>query len=61
MFFPQAIDQTALPFFADWLIDNVHLVEITAQSDDDAYTIFVTMNDRGLSLTPTDISIPSIP
>jgi hypothetical protein len=46
MFFPQAIDQTALPFFADWLIDNVRLVEITAQSDDDAYTIFVTMNDE---------------
>lgn len=31
------------------------LVEITAFSDDDAYTIFETMNDRGLSLTPTDM------
>ncbi len=55
VFFPQEIDDPALPFFADWLVDNVHLVEITAQSDDDAYTIFVTMNDRGLSLTPTDM------
>ena len=46
---------TALPYFADWLIENVHLVEITAYSDADAYTIFETMNDRGLSLTPTDM------
>ena len=39
----------------DWLIENVDLVEITAYSDDDAYTIFETMNDRGLSLTPTEM------
>ena len=45
----------ALPYFADWLTENVHLVEITAYSDEDAYTIFETMNDRGLSLTPTDM------
>lgn len=45
----------ALPYFVDWLIENVHLVEITAYSDEDAYTIFETMNDRGLSLTPTDM------
>ncbi|MHC4143386.1 MAG: DUF262 domain-containing protein [Planctomycetota bacterium] len=45
----------ALPYFADWLIENVHFVEITAYSDADAYTIFETMNDRGLSLTPTDM------
>lgn len=45
----------ALPFFVDWLMENVHLVEITAYSDEDAYTIFETMNDRGLSLTPTDM------
>src|SRR5207253_2838992 len=41
--------------FIDWLLRNVHLVEITAYSDDDAYTIFETMNDRGLSLSPTDM------
>jgi hypothetical protein len=45
----------ALPYFIDWLLENVHLVEITASSDDDAYTIFETMNDRGLSLSPTDM------
>ena len=36
-------------------MEDVHLVEITAYSDDDAYTIFETMNDRGLSLSPTDM------
>ena len=45
----------ALPFFIDWLIEKVYLVEITATSDEDAYTIFETMNDRGLQLTPTDM------
>jgi hypothetical protein len=53
--FPEEVKGAALPFFADWLIENVHLVEITAYSDEDAYTIFETMNDRGLSLTPTDM------
>lgn len=53
--FPEAFSDRALPFFADWLIENVHLVEITAYSDSDAYTIFETMNDRGLSLAPSDM------
>lgn len=53
--FPDETKGEALPYFADWLIENVHLVEITAYSDEDAYTIFETMNDRGLSLTPTDM------
>lgn len=53
--FPDDLDGNALPYFTDWLIENVHMVEITAYSDADAYTIFETMNDRGLSLTPTDM------
>lgn len=53
--FPDDLSGETLPYFADWLIENVHLVEITAYSDADAYTIFETMNDRGLSLTPTDM------
>lgn len=53
--FPEELRGNALPFFVDWLFENVHLVEITAYSDDDAYTIFETMNDRGLSLSPTDM------
>jgi hypothetical protein len=31
------------------------MVEISAYSDEDAYTIFETMNDRGLSLSPADM------
>jgi len=53
--FPDEIDAHAFPFFMDWLKDNVVLVEIVAYSDDNAYTIFETMNDRGLSLTPTEM------
>ncbi len=53
--FPDDIKDDTLPYFLDWLIENVHLVEITAYNDDDAYTIFETMNDRGLSLSPTDM------
>jgi uncharacterized protein with ParB-like and HNH nuclease domain len=53
--FPSELDGGALPYFIDWLLENVHLVEITAYSDDDAYRIFETMNDRGLSLSPTDM------
>ncbi|WP_037461914.1 DUF262 domain-containing protein [Sinorhizobium fredii] len=52
---PEELRGDALPYFVDWLLENVHLVEITAYSDDDAYTIFETMNDRGLSLSPTDM------
>lgn len=40
-----------LPMFIDWLLDRVFVVEITAYSNTDAYTIFESMNDRGLSLT----------
>lgn len=53
--FPDELRSEALPYFIDWLLENVHLVEITAYSDNDAYTIFETMNDRGLSLSPTDM------
>ena len=44
-----------LPLFTEWLMERVYLVEITAFSTVDAYTIFETVNDRGLSLTPTDM------
>ena len=53
--FPEELAGAALPYFVDWLIENVHLIEIMAYSDGDAYTIFETMNDRGLSLTPADM------
>src|SRR5260221_4698578 len=53
--FPAELRTARLQYCIDWLIENVHFVEITAYSDDDAYTIFETMNDRGLSLSPTDM------
>ncbi len=49
--FPEEVHGPALPYFVDWLLENVHLVEIQTFSDEDAYTIFETMNDRGLSLS----------
>ncbi len=48
---PQSGVTDSLPYFVDWLLNNVHVVEIEAYSDDDAYSIFETMNDRGLSLS----------
>jgi len=53
--FPDEINETTLPFFIDWFIENVVIVEITAYSDENAYIIFETMNDRGLNLTPTEM------
>ena len=53
--FPKEIDDKVLPFFIDWFKERVVLVEILAYSDDNAYTIFETMNDRGLNLTPTEM------
>lgn len=54
--FPAEISDTkALPYFIDWLRNKTQLVEITAYADADAYTIFETMNDRGLSLSNTDM------
>ncbi|WP_218001572.1 DUF262 domain-containing protein [Nocardia niigatensis] len=53
--FPDDLRDRKLPFFIDWLKDRVQLVQITAYTDDDAYAIFETMNDRGLKLTPADM------
>lgn len=53
--FPEEIIEKALPHFIDWFIEKVVIVEITAYSNENAYTIFETMNDRGLSLTSTEM------
>jgi len=53
--FPEEITEHCLPHFIDWFTENVVIVEIIAYSDDNAYTIFETMNDRGLSLTSTEM------
>lgn len=53
--FPASLEENVLPYFVDWLLEKVRLVEIATNSDEDAYAIFETMNDRGLSLSPTDM------
>ena len=53
--FPEEIKGEALPYFLDWLKYNVILIEITAYSDNNAYTIFESMNDRGLNLTSSEM------
>ena len=45
----------ALENFTYWLIEKVGIIEIATTSDDYAYTIFETMNDRGKPLSPTDM------
>lgn len=52
---PKRVSDESLPYFSDWLTEKVILVEIMANSEGDAYTIFETMNDRGLSLTPMEM------
>lgn len=53
--FPESITDEVLPYFIDWFIGNVIIVKITAYSDENAYTIFETMNDRGMNLTSTEM------
>lgn len=54
--FPSEIcNSEVLPLFIEWLLERVVLVEVKAYSNESAYTIFETMNDRGLSLNSTEI------
>ncbi|MEQ9062792.1 MAG: DUF262 domain-containing protein [Vicingaceae bacterium] len=50
-----SLPRAAYDVFKDWLIDNVDFIRIIAQTEQDAHKIFVSMNDRGLSLTPTEM------
>lgn len=52
--FPEEIRECLINF-TWWLISNVYLIKITSFSDNEAYTIFETMNDRGLSLDSTEM------
>ncbi len=54
--FPEDFNTSSkLPIFIEWMLDKIIMVEVKAYSMDNAYTIFETMNDRGLSLNPTEI------
>ena len=49
------ISDDMILFFCDWLIEKVSFIEILAATEQDAHKVFVTMNDRGLSLTSTEM------
>ena len=54
--FPEAdITDDILLHFCDWLAEKVFFIEIVATTEQDAHKVFVTMNDRGLSLTSTEM------
>src|SRR6266511_2286382 len=53
--FPHDLRGEALPFFTEWLLTRVALVEITAGGPERGWEIFQSMNDRGLRLTPLDL------
>ncbi len=53
--FPDELKGEALPYFIYWLIRKVLLLEIVTPSEDEAHTIFLTMNDRGLSLNSAEM------
>lgn len=47
--------ELVLPLFINWLVEKLIFIEILAQSSESAYTIFETMNDRGLNLTQSEL------
>lgn len=53
--FPAELKEGALPYFIDWLLERVVVVEIAATDEEMALEIFETMNDRGLRLAATDM------
>lgn len=53
--FPEDITDDMLLHFCDWIAEKVFFIEIVATTEQDAHKVFVTMNDRGLSLTSTEM------
>ncbi len=53
--FPAELKGPPLPFFVDWLLERVMVVEIGTSDQEMAIEIFESMNDRGLRLTTTDM------
>ncbi|MEE1826621.1 DUF262 domain-containing protein [Streptomyces sp. BE20] len=53
--FPDILRGEPLPYFTDWLLSRVCLVDIQAHDRDHGWEIFETMNDRGARLTPLDL------
>jgi len=53
--FPEDLKGHVLPFFVDWLLHRVVLVDIGTTDKDMALEIFESMNDRGLQLSNMDM------
>ncbi|MBQ8749905.1 MAG: DUF262 domain-containing protein [Clostridia bacterium] len=53
--FRDEINADALPYFACWVMHKILLLEIITSSEQEAHTIFITMNDRGLSLNSAEM------
>ena len=53
--FPDELKGEAQEYFIYWLKEKVLLLEIDTPSEDEAHTIFLTMNDRGLSLNSAEM------
>ncbi len=49
------INESNVSAFAYWILGKIVFSRVWANSDDFAYVIFETMNDRGLSLTPVEM------
>lgn len=47
--------EMVLPLFINWMVEKLIFIEILAQTSDSAYTIFESMNDRGLKLTQAEL------
>ena len=53
--YPDELKDSTLPYFRDWLLERVVLVEIGTTDQNMALEIFETMNDRGLRLSNSDM------
>ncbi|MBW4209819.1 DUF262 domain-containing protein [Enterobacter asburiae] len=51
----EIINKGLVPHFIDYLTERVYLYQILVKDESDGHKVFVTMNDRGLKLTPIDL------
>lgn len=49
------LDKDIFMLYTNWLTEKLVFIEILTQTSESAYTIFETMNDRGLNLSQTEL------
>ena len=49
------MDDHEVTLFAEWVLERVTVVKIVSTNRDSGFSIFETMNDRGLALRPTEM------